>query len=93
MITVDMEDKQKIFLDKVIDILVRDTEIDYVYRVVKFPFISDIFAYDLVTFDPNHYGSSFSRYVTNTYGLTMDEDDYVWDRYVLILIDKFKNEI
>jgi hypothetical protein len=91
MITVDMEDKQKIFLDKVIDILVRDTEIDYVDKVVRYPFISVIFAYDLVTFDPNHYSSSFSKYVTNTYGLTMDEDDYVWDRYVLILRDKFKN--
>ena len=86
-----MEDKNIKFLDKVIDILVRDTEIDYTYRVVKFPFITDVFAYDIVTFDLNHYGSSFSRYVTNTYGLTIDEDDYVWDRYVLILRDRFKN--
>lgn len=93
MITVDMEDKQKIFLDKVIDILVRDTEIDYKTNEIKFPFDESIFSYDHYFFNINDFGSTFSKYVTNTYGLTMDEDDYVWDRYVLILRDKFKNGI
>ena len=80
-----MEDKQKIYLDKVVELLIKYTEIDYRTNEIKFPFDESIFSYDHYFFNINDLGSTFSKYVTDTYGLTMDEDDYVWDTYKDIL--------
>ena len=87
-----MKDKQKIYLDKVVELLIKYTEIDYRTNEIKFPFDESIFSYDNYFFNMNHFSSTFSRYVTNTYGLTMDEDDYVWDTYKDIILDKIKDE-
>jgi len=87
-----MKDNQRIYLDKVVEFLIRDTRIDYRTNEIKFPFDESIFSYDNYFFNMNHFSSTFSRYVTNTYGLTMDEDDYVWDTYKDIILDKIKDE-
>ena len=86
-----MEDKQKIYLDKVVELLIKYTEIDYRTNEIKFPFDESIFSYDHYFFNINDLSSTFSKYVTNTYGLTMDEDDYVWDTYKDIILDKIEN--
>jgi len=86
-----MKDKQNTYLDKVVEFLIRDTRIDYRTNEIKFPFDKSIFSYDNYFFNMNYFSSTFSRYVTITYGLTMDEDDYVWDTYKDIIKNKIKD--
>lgn len=74
-----MEDKQKRYLDKVVEFLVEDTKIDYEYGFHP-PFLweaSSVGGY------LTKYGSPqlFREYCKDTYGLTTDESQYVWNKY------------
>ena len=95
-----MKDRQKIFLDRVINLIVDDTIIDYDKEEIHFPFYSrpldcplplsplpDSFYRSSRHFPP----SPFSEYCKNTYGLTDQEVEYVWDQYKSTIKDKITN--
>jgi len=90
-----MKDNQKIYLDKVIEFLVRDTKIFYSEDKVRFPFntFSDYDIYDFKpkddTYRPYFYtplyysdASVFEKYCKDTYGLTDQEVMYIWRGYI-----------
>ena len=83
-----MEDNEKVYLDKVVEFLVRDTIIDYEGKEIKFPFsLSSSFSsfYVLPSF------SYFKKYCKDTYGLIDREIEYVWGEYKKIIVGKIKN--
>ena len=75
-----MEDNQKIYLDKVIEFLVRDTKIEEGFNgdvMISVPF-SD-FQYNRI----RHFNVGFFiDYCMNTYGLTRKESEYLWGDYL-----------
>ncbi len=85
-----MGDKVDKYLDKVVEFLVKGTTIDYDREEITYPFFSPYSS-------PLHSSfffflpPSFSNYVTNTYGLTENEIDYVWDEYKKNILDKIEN--
>tara|TARA_B100001059_G_C17654876_1_gene486399 strand:+ start:390 stop:659 length:270 start_codon:yes stop_codon:yes gene_type:complete len=81
------------FLDKVIDQIVRETEIDYVKETVYNPFTSfplffSPFSSSHFSFLFNRLSSYFTKHCKNIYGLNEDETEYVWDEYKKIIKDK-----
>jgi len=66
------------YIEHIINDLVRDTRINYEKGRIYFPF-------SLLSFIP------FSKYCKDTYGLTEEEIDYVWNQYKGIIKDKFTN--
>ena len=90
-----MNNKQNIYLDKVIEYLLRDTNIDYKNEKITTP-------YNTYNFSPLLFSSvypplsayihpPFSKYCKVTYGLTDQEIEYVWKEYKEIIKDKIKN--
>lgn len=72
-----MEDKQRRYLDRVVELLVSDTKIDYERNEILTPY-----------FGPtrNIYKPfSFSTYCKKVYGLTEEEVGYVWEQYRSII--------
>jgi hypothetical protein len=87
-----MNNKQNIYLDKVIEFLVRDTNIDYKNEKITtplYPSPSSFYSFPLFTFSLFLLFSSYSKEV---YGLTDEEIEYVWKEYKSIITDKIKNE-
>ena len=94
-----MEDN--IYLDKVVEFLVRDTRIDYKSRVIHTPFYSsspsldstffDTFKILLPSFSPRPFYFFFPDYCKDVYGLTDDEIKYVWNIYKDIIKEKVEN--
>ena len=81
----------KNYLDKVLDQIVRETEIDYVKETVYTPFTSFPLFYSPISssFLSRSYSPSlFSRHCKEVYGLNEDEIDYVWKEYKKIIKDK-----
>ena len=96
-----MNDKQNIYLDKVVEFLVRDTKIDFKGKEIFLPFrlLSDLSPHlHLNPFLPlSSYHLflsllSFSKYCKVTYGLTDQEIEYVWKEYKEIIKDKITNK-
>lgn len=93
-----MENNQKIYLDKVIEFIVRDTKIDYDKRGTKFPWdppSSLPFSFQpFYRFPPTHFSFFlfFSEYCKKVYGLTDLEIEYVWKEYKDIILDKITNK-
>ena len=95
-----MEDN--IYLDKVIEFLVRDTRIEYDEGRVYLPFPLPPSLYlplSILRLSPTTFFSSspysfsfFSKYCKVTYGLTEQEIEYVWDQYKDIILDKISNK-
>ncbi len=94
-----MKDNQKKYLDRVVDLIVRDTRIDYEKEKVYPPFVlfhthlsSPPSHYSFLSYSrilsSNHFLQFFSRYCKDTYGLGEEEIDYVWDQYKGIILDK-----
>ena len=92
-----MENKQKNYLDKVVEFLVRDTKIDHDKVGSQFPFFIPSPSLSLRRlfpplpsrpFPPGSSSILFSKYCKNVYGLTEDEIKYVWDQYRTIILDK-----
>lgn len=87
--------ENKIYLDKVVEFLVRDTKIDYENEKISTPF----FRFSPLTFSfllffslsllPPHYFTSYCKVV---YGLTDQEIEYVWKEYKEIIKDKITNK-
>jgi len=83
------------YLDKVLDQLVRETEIDYDRGVIKSHFflIHSYFRssfFHLILSSPLH-PFSFSNHCRDVYGLNEEETEYVWKEYKDIIIDKINN--
>ena len=76
------------YIEHIINDLVRDTKIDYDREVVHFPFTYS--PYPPIILNTTSL-FTFSKYCKNTYGLTEEEIDYVWDLYKGIIEDKFTN--
>ena len=98
-----MEDKQKKYLDKVVEFIVRDTIIDYDKEEIHYPFETGYhYPYPLnigfYSYTPEYDASTFQEYCKDIYGLTGEEIDYVWERYKSILhlniyINKYRGRI
>jgi len=98
-----MKDRQKIFLDRVVKLIVDDTGIYYDRKEINFPYIinynsslpynklihTSFSLFPLVPYSP--FSFLFSDYCKNTFGLTKEEIKYVWDEYISIINDKIKN--
>jgi hypothetical protein len=91
----------KKFLNKVVDQIVSETEIDIGYEGntlddyrIYGPFVSTFYKWI-----PYHYMVdptfedivSFEDHCKNVYGLTEEESEYVWDEWRSIIKDKIKN--
>ena len=89
--------KNKKYLDKVLDHLVRNIKIDYEKEVVYTPTPSSFISYP----SPFQFflssrkllsPPSFRLYCKDQFGLTKEEMVYVWEEYKKILIDKIKQQ-
>jgi len=79
------------YLDKVVEQIVRETEIDYVKEWVYTPYTPFPLFYSPISssFLSRSYSPSlFSRHCREVYGLNEDEIDYVWNEYKKIIKDK-----
>jgi len=89
-----MENKR--YLDKVVGSLVRSTKIDYENKEVNTPFSPCLISFFLspppLSTSPLSFFSFFSSYCKNTFGLTVDEVEYVWGEYRDNILDKISNE-
>ena len=81
-----MEDKHNRYLDKVIDLLVRGTFINYDRGEIIIPTLPSLPIHDLFL-----QFSLFSIHIKDMYGLTKEETDYVWDEYKKNILDKIEN--
>jgi hypothetical protein len=95
----------KKFLDKVLDQIVSETEIDYGRKVIETPFLlisssrsylcSFSSSYSLpLSFFPLFHStcfSSFLKHCKEVYGLNEQEIEYVWEEYKQIIIDKINS--
>mgnify|MGYP003667583024 FL=1 len=82
------------FLDKVLDQIVYETEIDYEKERVytPFPFLSSILSLPFLTLPhPTIIPSSFFYHCRDVYGLNDEESEYVWGEYRNIIKDMIKN--
>ena len=80
-------EKQKKYLDKVVEQLLRETEIDYEKRRINYPFFENTtysFQYTLP------YSGPFIRYCNNIFPLSENEMRYVYEMYVGILNSKIR---
>ncbi len=83
----------KKFLDKVLDQILRETEIDYVKKRTYFPFSTFFYHHpNPILFLSTHSLStlfySFSDHCKNIYGLNKSEIDYVWGLFIIIITNK-----
>jgi hypothetical protein len=89
-----MENKR--YIDKVLEHIVNRTKIDYDKGEIIFPFFSNsprlsIF-FSLLSFDSLPFSLPFVKYCNNQFGLTEEEVEYVYHRYVKIIKEKITNE-
>ena len=85
--TKDLNEKQKGYLDKVVEQLLRETDIDYEKWRINYPFFKDTtysFQYTLP------YSGPFIRYCKNIFPLSKNEMRYVYEMYVGILDSKIR---
>lgn len=87
-----MKDRQKLFLDKIVKLLVDDTRLErskgqYCFHT---PFRDNI-VYSWYPSLPIYVYYGLSKYCFEQFGLTEEETDYVWDQYKDILTDKNNN--
>ena len=84
--------KDKRYLDKVIEHLVKGTKIDYKKDEIHTPFLSLSFLPSFLLLSSNLPPpfpiSSFTKYCKDIYGLTVDEVEYVWKEYRNIINEK-----
>jgi len=84
----------KKYLDKVIEHLVRDTKMDYENGVIYLLHIP-ILAWSSLDYtlhsDFKHAFFDFKKYCKNTFGLTEEENIFVWREYKDIILDKIED--
>jgi hypothetical protein len=81
-----MKNSQKKYLDKVVDIIVSETLIDYGLEIKHHP------SFGVRPIHSSFYYPSlkFSNYCENTYGIVDQEIEYVWVQYTIIMKEKIK---
>jgi Fe-S cluster assembly iron-binding protein IscA len=91
-------DNKEIYLDKISQYIIDDTELDYEQKLVTYPFIPNINSqWGLST--PLSYVQyespffiEFSNYCNSMYGLTEYEINYVWHQYKVIFNHKINSK-
>tara|TARA_R110000822_G_C14942465_1_gene453882 strand:+ start:273 stop:530 length:258 start_codon:yes stop_codon:yes gene_type:complete len=79
------------FLNKVVDQIVRETEIDYDMEEIQFPF-SNLSVLLFLSFSSRSFiFRLFTKHCRDVYGLNEEETMYVWKEYREIIKDKIKN--
>ena len=81
-------DNKKIYLDKIVQYMVDDTEIDYNNKSVNLLFLHPPM---LLYFFPYPLPSPILEYCKDVYGLNDDETNYVLREYKNIIVDKINN--
>tara|TARA_R110002153_G_scaffold87517_3_gene216308 strand:- start:465 stop:761 length:297 start_codon:yes stop_codon:yes gene_type:complete len=94
----------KKFLHKVLDQLVRETEIDYDRKVIETPFFipphiplsppyfpDTLPSFHSFFFHPFSFLSFFLKHCKDVYGLNREETMYVWKEYIKIIKDKINS--
>ena len=81
-------DKQKEYVDKVVDRIVSETIIDYNEGRIDSPF-TVFYHSDIIRQNESTY--YFAIHCRDVYGLDDDEVEYVWDKYKTIIEDKLNN--
>ena len=90
-----MDDKK--YLDKVLDYIISRTKIDYDKEEITFPFTTQPthqFYYHsvfLIDFERTIFSLPFVKYCNRQFGLTEEEIEYVYRRYVEIIEEKIEN--
>ena len=94
-------DKQKEYLDKVVDRLVSETIIDFDEETLYMPFFNSFHAYPFESYyvlkffiTPSFHSilpPSFTQHCRDVYGLIGDEIDYVWNNYKTIINNKISD--
>ena len=82
------------FLNKVLDQLVRETEIHTEFGRIYTPISSTPLRHPFPLLSPFFLSSSpffFSKHCRDIYGLNDDEIEYVWKEYRETIIDKINN--
>jgi len=80
------------FLNKVLDQIVRETEIDYDEERLYTPYLSSLPPLQRFSFpSPLLPPLSFSKHCKEVYGLNDNEMEYVWNEYKEIIRDKVNN--
>ena len=80
-------DSKKIYLDKIVQYILDDTELDYEQKLVTYPFVPNIpsqwgLSVPLYIVEYGYYFfDKFSKYCNDMYGLSYEESVYVWDHY------------
>ena len=83
--------ENNIYLDKVVEFLVRGTKIDYDKDEIQYPFYPSPLSPILTTHTFFFPYPTFSKYCIDVYGLTDQEIGYVWVMYKSIIKDKIEN--
>ena len=75
-------DSKKIYLDKIVQYIIDDTEIDYDEGEIKYPYYSNILLLHnhQLPFSVHSF-RAFSIYCKDMYGLDIEEIQYVWKHY------------
>jgi hypothetical protein len=81
-------DNKEIYLDKIVQYIIDDTEIDYNKNLCKLPYLYNPIPIIPPFIIPSPYYYSFLKYCKDIYGLTGDEIIYVWEKYKSIVDDK-----
>ncbi len=86
----DLNDKQKNYINKVIEHIVNDTEIDYPLRRIHYPFKDNHTGRkDSFTFSYIYpFSGPFIRYCNNLFPLSKDEMKYVHGMYIANIYKK-----
>jgi hypothetical protein len=90
---VDNRISREDYLNKILDILVDDTIIDFDENQMIYPFLPlhRFFPSLLLPLSLSLPHFPFSKYCKDSYGLTENEIDYVWEEYRNIINEKIKN--
>ena len=97
-----MEDNVKKYLDKVLNSLIKETNIDFNMETINMPFFHPFHAYSfesyyfpfLFSLFSSSYSTvppPFTEHCRDVYGLNDDEIDYLWIDYKTIINNKINN--
>ena len=89
-----MKVRQRLFLDRVVKLLVGDTIMNYEKETIHPQFIFSPIYLHTSRIDSicNFMYPYFKKYSINNFGLTDEEIEYVWDQYKSIIKDKISNK-
>lgn len=89
-----MKGRQKLFLEKIVKLLVDDTVIDYYNGEMYFNFLPTPSLRGPFRFNSPLFflRSFFSKYCINTFGLNEEEINYVWGEYRVKLRNKTESD-